>query len=388
MQNFIRSLFHKKNLNHHHLSLRIIKKITKITVQTIILLTILSPLSAQTFSESFLPFKGTPRHYICYRAADSIVIDGKPDEASWNMVAWSEDFKDIEGDARPAPSLRTRLKMLWDDNYLYIAATMQEPHVWGTLQQHDAIIFHDNDFEVFIDPDGDTHQYFEIEINALNTVMDLFMQKPYRNGGTAMLNWDVKGLRTAVSVNGTINQASDKDSSWTVEMAIPFSALRFFNDPQHPADSAIWRINFSRVEWDTDIRNGRYVKQQRPEHNWVWSPQDIINMHAPERWGYLWFTTQTAGNGNVIFNVPATEDAKRYLWDIYHRQQQYKRAHGRFASTPKELGVTPEISAGNNKVYHLNIEGTSSQYEAIINGSTFKGSIHLNQEGRIYSERK
>ena len=51
--------------------------------------------------------------------------------------------------------------------YFYVAAEMEEPHVWGTLTQHDAVIFQDNDFEVFIDPDGDNHEYYEFEINAL-----------------------------------------------------------------------------------------------------------------------------------------------------------------------------------------------------------------------------
>ena len=72
--------------------------------------------------------------------------------------------------------------MLWDDTYLYVGALLEEPHVWATLTQHDSVIFHDNDFEVFIDPDGDNHEYCEIEINALNTEWDLFLNKPYRDG--------------------------------------------------------------------------------------------------------------------------------------------------------------------------------------------------------------
>ena len=62
---------------------------------------------------------------------------------------------------------------------------MEEPHVWGTLTKHDSVIFHDNDFEVFIDPNGDTLEYYEFEINALNTGWDLFLDKPYRQGGRA-----------------------------------------------------------------------------------------------------------------------------------------------------------------------------------------------------------
>lgn len=69
---------------------------------------------------------------------------------------------DIEGDRKPRPRFRTRVKMLWDDNYFYMGAEMEEPHVWATLTERDSIIYRDNDFEVFIDPDGDNHNYYEI----------------------------------------------------------------------------------------------------------------------------------------------------------------------------------------------------------------------------------
>jgi len=43
-----------------------------------------------------------------------------------------------------------------------------------------SIIFHDNDFEVFLDPDGDNWMYYEIEVNAAGQVWDLMLVKPYR----------------------------------------------------------------------------------------------------------------------------------------------------------------------------------------------------------------
>ncbi|MBC9931468.1 carbohydrate-binding family 9-like protein [Chitinophaga qingshengii] len=344
--------------------------------------------SAQTFSEAFKPFTGTPRHYVCYHTPDSVTIDGKLSEKSWEQVPWTADFVDIEGDAKPKPPLRTRVKMMWDEHYLYIAAVMQEPHIWATLKDHDAIIFQDNDFEVFIDPDGDTHQYFELEINAYNTVMDLFMSKPYRLGGNALLNWDTKGLKTAVHINGTLNQPNDKDKEWTVEMAIPFNALRFFNDVRRPSDGSTWRINFSRVEWDTDIKDNQYVKLKKPEHNWVWSPQDIINMHAPERWGYLQFSTQPTGSAAVPFQLPATEPAKQYLWQLFHEQVRYFEGHGKFAANLRELKMPSQQTAADGATYTLQLEGISNQFTAGIKGSNFNGTIYINQEGRITIDRK
>src|SRR5262245_61081444 len=70
-----------------------------------------------------------PRGYVCHRAKSPIVLDGKLDDAAWQDVAWSEDFVDIEGNAKPKPRLRTRMKMTWDDHALYIAAELEEPHI-------------------------------------------------------------------------------------------------------------------------------------------------------------------------------------------------------------------------------------------------------------------
>lgn len=335
---------------------------------------------AQIFSDKFSSFKSQPLHYVCYKTSAPLQINGIGDEAAWQQALWTNRFQDIEGSAKPAPRQHTRVKMLWDATHLYILAEMEETDVWGTLRQHDTIIYNDNDFEVFIDPDGDSHQYYEIEVNALNTVMDLFMTKPYRNGGAAMINWDTKGLRTAVHVNGTLNNPTDKDRSWTVEMAIPFKALGAYRGRMTPEDGRTWRINFSRVHWEADVRNGGYVKRAGvPEYNWVWSPQEIINMHAPERWGYLQFSTAEAGSATVPFREPADAAARRVLWEVYYHQQQYLRQHRRYASEIGQLG----IPAG---AFNPVLEATSSQFTASIAAA---GIITIiNHEGKITSHHE
>jgi len=349
-----------------------------------------SALQAQTLFDAFKPHFTLPRNYVCYQTTDSLTIDGKIIEKAWQLAKWSEDFVDIEGDLQPHPTHATRVKMLWNTQYLYIAAELEEPHVWGTLQQHDTIIFQDNDFEVFLDPDGDAHEYFEIEINARNTVMDLFMPKPYRDGGRALLTWDTKGIRTAVHVTGTLNQPHDKDQKWTVEMAIPINAVRFFNGPGIPQNNSIWRINFSRVQWDTYIKNGQYVKRRDtngrplPEHNWVWSPQGTINMHAPERWGYLQFSTQPPGGTPVAFQLPESATAKNYLWLIYYKQREYRQKNKRYATTLSALGIPEKVTAANGKVYSLLLESMSTQFKASIDGGSLKNIWQINQEGKVF----
>jgi hypothetical protein len=160
-----------------------------------------------------------PKHYVCYRTGTPITVDGRLDEPAWNVAPWTDDFEDIEGAANPRPRFRTRAKMLWDDQYLYIGAELEEPHVWANLTQHDQIVFNDPDFEIFIDPNGDRREYCEIEVNARNTIFDLFLVRTYIEGGPALHAWDCKGLRSAVYVDGTLNDPRDRDRGWTVEFA-------------------------------------------------------------------------------------------------------------------------------------------------------------------------
>ena len=219
------------------------------------------------------------RTYNAPKASGLILVDGILDEPDWQKAPLSEAFADIRGvDFEPKPTMQTHMKMLWDEEYLYIAGIIEESNVTGSLTEHDAIIYKDNDFEIFIDPDGDCRNYFEIETNALGTVMDLLMDRPYREQGHFFLPWDLRGLKLATHVNGTLNDASDTDKGWTVEVAIPFEALTVdFTNPKELQD---WHINFSRVEW---------LKAGGPEENWVWNPTGVVDMHQPEFWGILHF---------------------------------------------------------------------------------------------------
>jgi len=247
------------------------------------------PRAAAARGESKPPFG--PAWYRAPRAAEPVVIDGRLDEATWREAPRTEAFVDIEGAARPAPRLETRARLLWDDESLYVGAWLADPHVWGTLTERDSIVFNDNDFEVFIDPEGDGRWYVEIEVNALGTIFDLQLDRPYREGGRPHPEWSPAGLRAAVAVDGTLNDPSDEDRGWTVEIAIPHAALAEHASvslPPRPGD--VWRVNFSRVAWLHDVVDGRYVRRAGTrEDNWVWTPQFAVDMHRPRQWGFVEF---------------------------------------------------------------------------------------------------
>ena len=161
-------------------------------VITILFFHLVSSLQAMSFFNEKLNLD-TPiiRSYTVNYTSRPIQIDGHLTDPAWKRAKWSALFVDIEGDLKPKPLYDTKVKMLWDSQYLYIGAYLKEPNLWATLKNHDDIIFRDHDFEVFIDPDGDTHSYYELEVNAVGTAWDLLLLKPYRDGGPPVNGWNI-----------------------------------------------------------------------------------------------------------------------------------------------------------------------------------------------------
>ncbi|TRX53391.1 carbohydrate-binding family 9-like protein [Fulvivirga sp. M361] len=332
-----------------------------------------------------------PRSYVCQRATHPLNIDGKAEEDDWQKAAWSDLFIDIEGTGKPVPYYETRVKMLWDDHYLYIMAMLKEEDLWATYTTHDAVIYHENDFEVFIDPDGDNHNYYELEINALGTVWDLMLTKPYRDQGIALDSWEIAGLKKGIHLDGTINNPGDKDNGWTIELALPWSVLKEAASDQRPESKDVWRINFSRVQWRIENQDGVYVKKVNPEngkpypeYNWVWSPQYVIAMHQPETWGYLHFSDAPAGTNNEVFTPDENYETKLFLMTLYSAEHEYKNQKGAFTSQLSELNVTVPKTMDIQKI---KIYTTPSLFEIsykTINGETW----HVNNEGKLWTTKR
>jgi len=345
-----------------------------------LLLLPLAPLQAQTFPIPAGDF--APAHYVCQRIETPPLIDGRLDDPAWEQAGWTDDFVDIEGVAKPAPPYFTRVKMLWDEGYFYVAALMEEPDVWASLTQRDAVIYHDNDFEVFIDPDGDNHLYYELEINALGTVWDLLLVKPYRDGGPALNAWDIQGLLTGVHIQGSLNDPTDTDGGWSVEIAFPWEVLgQGANRPTPPAAGDSWRVNFSRVEWQTEVVGNRYAKvmdpatdRPVPENNWVWSPQGLVNMHYPEMWGSVTFVSDQTSREDRI--APSFQFAWHGM-QVYYQQKRWHAHHGSFAASVELLDLPGDWRWPGHE-----LTATESSFE--FSGPTDGGRLYVNQFGRCW----
>ena len=342
-------------------------------------------LSAAIFSQA-LPtpkIEYKPKHYICYKSDSPILIDGKLDDGSWENAQWTDLFIDIEGNLKPKPFFDTKVKMLWDDNYFYFGAFMEEPHVWATITARDAVIFKDNAFKIFLDPDGDTHNYYELEVNAFEAEWDLLLLKPYRDQGrVAVDSWDIPGLLTKVHINGSLNNANDRDKYWSVEIAIPWKALEECAPSFLPKEGDQWKVNFSRIQWDLDIVENGYEKTDSPEFNWVWSPQGLINLHYPEMWGLVQFTETYAGGGTVEIQSLKLDRIKWSLRQVYYRERNYFDVHERFTASLKELSLLdPPL---DNVPWPPSLSLTPSGWEAFIKWQ--EQWVFIRTDGKVWAE--
>lgn len=326
------------------------------------------------------------RYYVAFKTTEPINIDGRDFEEDWQNASFTEDFVDILG--FDIPQFQTRAKILWDEDYLYIYAYLEEEHIWANLLEHDAIIYHDNDFEVFIDPDNDGRNYSEIEVNALNTTWDLILDKPYRLGGTANDYFEMQGLQTAIYIDGTLNDPTDLDNYWSVEMAIPMESILLakHRKQKFPRNRDIWRLNFSRVEWQFDIIDSTYQRKKvngklLPEENWVWSPMGEVNMHIPELWGYIQFSIYPVG-AEIPYQPEAEEISRQVSYELFRRFKFGDLIH----FTDRKQGFTKTVPPFS--IQDQNFEATYYKtphgFEVIIDNTTLSKRYMIDDSGYLY----
>jgi hypothetical protein len=258
--------------------------------------------------------------YTCFRAGGPVEIDGRLDKPAWRKAQKSARFVDL---VSGVPGfLGTRMASLWDDENLYVAFWVEEPDVRARLAERDALVWTENDVEIFI---GGEDCYYEFEINALGTVYEVFYiwQDAYKKGSRfdvpefdllsrrvdvlggfqdvlrwgkhprgarwAFMDWDFPGLRAAVQVAGTINDASDIDTGWTAEIAFPWRGMKVLagSRPVPPRDGDVWRMDFSRFE----LLEYCGVKAE-PHPGWALNRHGVYDSHIPECFSFVHFSGQ------------------------------------------------------------------------------------------------
>ncbi|MFC5412386.1 carbohydrate-binding family 9-like protein [Larkinella bovis] len=257
--------------------------------------------------------------YIAQRISQALEINGDLTKLAWQTATWSHRFVDM---VTATPGLYdTRAAMLWNDTHFYVAFRAEESFLEAHHTQRDAIIFQENDLELLIDG-GDC--YYELEVNARNTIYEVFFiwRDAYQKGGRfdvplfdlyqpqvltfagnfdrtdetfwygthprgvrwAFLNYDLPGLQTAVQLDGTLNDHTDIDRGWSLEISIPWQSLSWLANGRSlpPQKGDIWRMFLGRFQ-KLPVSGG--VAHQAM----VLTPHGVLDTHQPERWSEIVF---------------------------------------------------------------------------------------------------
>jgi hypothetical protein len=227
----------------------------------------------------FLAQDWTPPQYTAYRAATTIQIDGVLEEPAWfsapaarlTHFPWWRNGKKED----------TVVKLLWNDEYLYVAHISQDAHIAARHTERDGKIPDDDCFEIMIAPDpAKPEVYFNLEWNVVGGILDNF--RPHGPNRPRAPKWDAEGVEIKGRYSGTLNNDNDHDRYWVVEAAIPFRNFSAYMPETPPRPGSHWKMNLHR---HGGVTNRQYSQ---------WSPGDTRepNFHTPHRFGRLIFSAE------------------------------------------------------------------------------------------------
>jgi hypothetical protein len=207
----------------------------------------------------------------------SPIIDGNENDAIWQQITPIVLKDNRFGNEAQELELQTYVKACYDNSNLYFFFLCEDPDIWTSFTQRDEHLWKNEAVELFIDVDDVPETYVEIEVSPANVLFDSYIVDTLNIdvAKTALLN--LKGIKTAVAVSGTLNERDDTDDHWTVEIAIPFKDLANETIKQVTTATEI-RINFYRLDKNQGMERRSYA----------WSPTDD-RFHKPSYFGKLIF---------------------------------------------------------------------------------------------------
>jgi len=221
--------------------------------------------------------KPAPQPYVCRFTEEPIAIDGSLDDAAWENALEVGEFRMpwLGADDRPAVRA-TRAKLLWDREYLYVAADMDDADLYADITEHDGQTWDNDVFELFLKPAAGKPAYYEFQVTPRNTQFDCFI--PRRGHVSRFRRMHDFGIESAVSLRGTLDVWTDRDEGWAVEMRIPWASLMSTGGRPEPGDE--W--GFAACRYDYDLAN------ERPELS-TCAPLSRLDFHRHEDYRPLVF---------------------------------------------------------------------------------------------------
>lgn len=217
-------------------------------------------------------------HVVVPKLEAVIQVDGRLHEAVWKKAAVLTPLYRNDDSGRERE--RTQIRLWYDDQALYIGWTCRDSDIHGTFTQRDSKLWEEGEVvEFFVGPQS-LNRYFELQWNPVGGIFDAIIENELDEHGMSKAfhgewSYTAREMKSAVKVKGTVENSSDRDKSWRVEIRLPFADL---NQPI-PKAGEVWRANFHRYN------RGK----GHPTELLSWSPTLNPSFHQPSRFGYLEF---------------------------------------------------------------------------------------------------
>lgn len=294
--------------------------------------------------------------YYCYKTERPIRIDGRLNERAWKDVPFVECRGLVDGST---PKYSTKVKMLWDEQYLYVGFNVEDPNVWAVVKNDIGepkevwtvspqagakyIMLSDSFLKVYLDPDGDGKNYMEFHINPLNNMNDMRIE----HGSTRRdrqeldlgpenyhIEWDCAGLKSAVHIQGTLNNPKDTDKGWSTEIAIPWASLSSFSFGKCPPVSGdVWRVHLGRA-YRSKVKGKRTY--------WTWPVIGVLDCHQLDRYGFVIFSEDPA--------IKKSSPKEQLSWKMVWSWTMGDKSDTEIVASAKSLGFNAIQARSKNMV--------------------------------------
>ncbi len=198
------------------------------------------------------PLKNAPPSAFECRWVDTpITLDGTADEVAWShaqpITAFHLPWLGVQ--TRMARTATTA-KLLWDREYLYFHAEMEDSDLFADITRHDGDLWKNDVFEMFLRPDAKKTGYYEFQFNAAGALFDAFYPRFDNDKLGAMAKAGSFHIQSKVKNRGTLNKRGDVDQGWSVEGRIPWRD--FLRTGGRPVAGEMWKLNLCRFDYHKD----------------------------------------------------------------------------------------------------------------------------------------
>ncbi|ORX97591.1 CBD9-like protein [Basidiobolus meristosporus CBS 931.73] len=349
------------------------------------------------------------KHYVIPKTSVPPVIDGSLNDDVWENAPWTDEFTgllDSFSGLVPSLNMRTRAKMLWDDQNIYVGAQMTDPILFANVSNPLDLELYDNTFEIFIDFDRTNHHYKRIQMNPLGNHRTLEYPRPPDDGGLPS-GWDASSKITYGVFNSTpinvihdalslIDSVTETNSQWSVEWAIPISLLRKARKRSDTANSAMpsfANFQFMRAGWppasiphpqeDPGGLNKREllsllepINEGPFQHVWSVLHDNTTNtVDNPEYWGTIEFSDSVKVDPDHRLKSDPQKTARHVLMEVYHAQKAYFTSHGHYTASLRELRSKRHRLFGCGKIPRITLSNDRLRYTASVRSGEKIGKV-------------